>query len=110
MDQKDREALEQAMAMARLESDGRSAQLDAKLKHEPWEDVAAFAASCCQSATLGLHPWQDPVCDIDLDDVRDDDREGAELLRKMLAAGISRYEPDPMRALERAEKAGSRIG
>jgi hypothetical protein len=26
----------------------------------PWEDVARFAASCAQSKSLGLQPWQNP--------------------------------------------------
>jgi hypothetical protein len=31
-------------------------------------------------------------------------RAAAELLRRMLAAGLSRYEPDPIAALEAAER------
>jgi hypothetical protein len=104
MNETDREALTLALARCREEGNGRSAQLDAKLKHEPWEEVAAFAASCCQSRVLNLDPWQDAPCDIDLGDVRLDDVEGAKLLKKMLWLNVSRYDPDPLKACAEAEQ------
>jgi hypothetical protein len=62
-----------------------------------------FDAYGAQIDALHLEPWQDPPCVIDLDDVDENNEQGAALLRRMLAAGVSRYDPDPMRALERAE-------
>jgi hypothetical protein len=44
MNRVDREALRRALALARAESPGRAAQIADKLRAEPWEDVAEFAA------------------------------------------------------------------
>jgi hypothetical protein len=94
----DREALEEAMRIARLDP-GRAEQLDEKLKDETWIDVAEFAASCVQCRTLHLKPWELPPCDIYEDDPN---TAGKRLLKRMLDAGISRYAPDPIAALEAA--------
>ena len=106
----DRDALKLAMAMARQDP-MRARQLDDKLKNEPWEEVAQFAAYSCQFRTLKLQPWETPPCDAD-------DTSGAEaidrygyfteptavaLLKRMKRAGVSRFHPDPMRALAEAE-------
>jgi len=53
----DREVLTRAMQTAKAE---RADQLAAMLKDRPWEDVAMFAAYCCQTAALNLKPWQEP--------------------------------------------------
>jgi hypothetical protein len=111
MSEADVDALERAMEMARLEP-GRGEQLDSKLKDEPWEDVARFAAYCCQCNNLQLQPHQSPPCWIyDLvkiinagDDGIIGDYAAARLLQRMLNAGLSRYEPDPERALAKAKK------
>jgi hypothetical protein len=99
----DQLALEEAMRIARLEP-GRSRQLDAKLKDESWRDVAEFAASCVQSRALHLKPWETAPCDI-YDD--DPDSPGKRLLKRMLEAGVSRYAPDPLAALEAARARAS---
>jgi len=39
---------------------GRREQLEPKLKDEPWEEVAVFAAYCCQCDALNLKPRQEP--------------------------------------------------
>jgi hypothetical protein len=93
----DREALRRAMVIA-SEDPLRAGQLDDKLRSEPWAEVAEFAAHVCQCRSLHLKPWELPPSSFD---ARDDDP-GAELLRRLLAAGLSRYEPDPIAALERA--------
>jgi hypothetical protein len=61
LDPVDEEALTRALEMARLEP-GRSEQLDHKLAREPWEQVARFAAYCCQCDSLRLGPHQSPPC------------------------------------------------
>jgi len=94
----DEEALAEAMRIARLEP-GRAWQLDEKLKDEPWRDVAEFAALCVQSRALHLKPWELPPCEINEDDA---DSPGKRLLKRMLDAGVSRYAPDPLAALEAA--------
>ena len=56
-----------------------------------------------QSDTLKLRPWQLPPCTAKQDDPNERDKE-AQALRKMLAAGLSRYEPDPLAALGKVRK------
>jgi hypothetical protein len=98
----DREALQRALRIAKAEN---KQQITAKLKDEPWEDVALFAAYCCQCDTLNLKPWQLPPMDAGDDKPRDETplagRVAAwELRRRLIKAGLSAYEPDPIRALE----------
>jgi hypothetical protein len=107
-----RDALTRALEMARREP-LRGDQLDYKLKHEPWEQVARFAAYCCQCDNLHLGPHQSPPCwateaDLvadpnDLEDIYG--RRAAAVLRKrLLDAGLLAHEPDPITALERAKR------
>ena len=105
----DRSALERAIEIAKGESPGRAAQIASKLKHESWREVAEFAASCCQHRALATRPWElAPVSVGEDDPIPDGDdhrRTGRaiKLLRRLLAAGLSRYEPDPIEALARVE-------
>ena len=62
MTRNDRAALKLALALARNESPARAQQIDSMLEDQPWEGVAQFAASCCQSRSLNLDPWQEPPC------------------------------------------------
>jgi hypothetical protein len=102
MTKADRDALQRALKIAG-EDLSRAGQLASKLKTEPWQDVAAFAAAICQSKSLRLRPWESPpACleagDEDFDNGRN--RAGVRLLERLEAAGLSRYEPDPLAALE----------
>jgi hypothetical protein len=47
-----------------------------------------------------LTPWEEPPCWADEDDPHPADRVAQTLLKKMLAKGISRYNPDPLAALD----------
>ena len=103
----DRDALQRSLIACRAESRARSGQIDAKLRHEPWERVAQFASYSAQIESLGLSPYQDPPvyarrCNLakPYDDPRGE-RESAEILKKLLALGLSRYEPHPLRAMTR---------
>jgi hypothetical protein len=102
-------ALTRAMTLARGESAARFAQIDAMAASGPWEEVAKFASYCCQTSALNLMPWQNPpmyTSLVDLDKPFGDtrgSRESAELLKRLLDAGLSKFEPDPLRALELAE-------
>jgi len=98
----DREALERAIEMACQESRDRAAQIDAMLHQQmrPWLQVAKFAASCCQRRALRVKPWQ--MLPLDVIEIEGDDPP-AVLLRRMLAAGLSKYEPDPLKALAEAK-------
>ena len=100
----DREALERAMEITKRDP-LRAEQLEGKLlQGDPWTEVAEFASYSCQIHTLSLKPWQSPPCVADEDDPDERDKKAQHLLRKMLAAGISRFEPNPLAALERAER------
>jgi hypothetical protein len=94
----DRDALERAMDIAKRDKE-RAKQLQSKLRDEPWIEVAEFAAYACQIDALSLKPWQSPPCSVDEDDPDERDRDAQKLLQRMLAAGVSRYDPDPLAAL-----------
>jgi hypothetical protein len=98
LNQTDRDALERCMQIARRDP-SRAQQLQSKLIDEPWDEVAQFAAYCCQYRALHLKPWQSPPCIVDEDDPDEDDRSAQALLRQMLRAGVSRFDPAPLEAL-----------
>jgi len=108
----DLDALRRAMDTARADPE-TAEQLDDMLQERTWFDVAAFAAYSCQFDALRLMPAHTPPCwsdeNGDDEEFREKHRErnymtrevdARRLLRRMLAAGLSRYEPDPMAALE----------
>ena len=105
----DRTALELSMQIARTKL-GRAEQLNSMLRGSEfssprsWVEVAEFASYCCQCRALNLKPWQSPPCHADEDDANPRDEKARALLRRMLRAGVSRYDPDPMAALERKPK------
>jgi hypothetical protein len=94
----DRDALERCLALARESDPLRAEQIDDKLRSEPWFEVADFACYVVQRRSLHLKPWEMPPSSAE---PNEDSPEG-ELLRRMLAAGLSRYEPDPIAALNAA--------
>jgi hypothetical protein len=106
----DREALERALELARAESPTQCKQIDGMLAKDGWDRTAEFAAYCCQDGRLKLRPWETPPCWIRGDpeaylvgtghDYRGL-RQAALLLKRLLAAGLSKYEPDPETALGR---------
>lgn len=110
MDAIDRDALTRCLAAARAEGPGRAKQIDSMLADRPWERVGIFACSCAQSRSLDLLPWQLPPFRASLRDLdkpfgdASGRRESAELLQRLHDAGVSIFEPDPIAALERAEK------
>jgi hypothetical protein len=102
LDAVDRDALERAMTKAR-EDRGRAKQLDAMLKSSPWLEVAEFAAYCCQTAALDLQLHENPPMHAHIIG-QPSDPTAARLLDRLLAAGLSQYEPDPLGALKEAEQ------
>jgi hypothetical protein len=108
----DREALARAIEQAREESPETRRQIDAKLESDGWEKTAAFAAYGQQCRVLQLLPWEWPPCWLETDtDVESalaqpEDHTGrraaAELVKQLARAGLSRYEPSPVEALQRA--------
>lgn len=97
----DRLALERCVEVARR--DPKFAEvLDEKARDEAWFDIAVAACSRVQSRTMNLDPWESPpvwahVARPGRDDV------AINVLARMLAAGVSRYSPDPLRELADAE-------
>jgi hypothetical protein len=112
LSQVDRDAMKRAIEIVRQRDAASRDQIDHKLRDEPWQEVGEFAAYSCQCDSLHLKPWQDPPCVINLASALREpfgdqraEREAAELLKKILAAGLSRYEGDPLQALDRAKEA-----
>ena len=106
----DRDAFTRAIAMARTYPN-RDEQINWKLKEGgcSWQDTAKFCAYLCQSRNLKLAIYEFPPCWLlDAEDTKGPAFKGkpqaAKLLRRLLAAGLSQYEPDPIRALAAAEK------
>jgi hypothetical protein len=114
LDAIDRDALERSIAVCRAESPARAKQIDSMLQDTPWERVGVFAASCAQSRSLDLMPWQSlpfRASRADLDKPFDDprgEREAAEVKKKLLVLGLSAFEPDPLAAIEQAETGAKR--
>jgi hypothetical protein len=97
----DQKALERCMQLAMREP-GRKQQLESKLQDEASDDVATFACYCVQSDNLVLKLWQEPPCWANEFEAHPRDKAAQHLLRQMLRAGLSRYEPDPMAALAKS--------
>jgi hypothetical protein len=105
----DREALTRALELARSESERERARLDSIEQEKGWHEAATRAVYGLQCRSLGLKPWQAPPME-----ARDAvnpaggygrTRKEVMLRRRLLAAGLSKFEPDPLGALERVERA-----
>jgi hypothetical protein len=93
----DREALTLSTQLARASC---AEQLDRKLQGGAhWCDVALTACFECQSRFLEVEPWDGVPMYGDTPPI--DDR-ALQLLAKMLKHGVSRYHPDPERAIAAA--------
>jgi hypothetical protein len=106
----DSEALVRALAMD-PDRDPASSPINRRLDPERWFLAARSAAYACQCEALRPEPWQ-PVPANEYVSVTDDDSKygpvmgraaAAELLRRLLEAKLSRFEPDPINALARVE-------
>src|SRR5262249_35508537 len=113
----DREACERAIAEVRSWGGADKQQIEDMLRDRPRERVLVFAAYSAQDKALGLRPWEVAPCRLrTAADVRtalaqpahNDPsrwRRAGKLVQRLLAAKLSRYEPDPIAALEAAERA-----
>jgi hypothetical protein len=99
----DRQALELAIELTMAEPDRRE-QVTLMLR-EGWEETGLFCAYHRQCRALRLRPWQEPPCWVSPNSTSQWDIEAVVLLERMLAAGVSQYHPDPLKALEEAERA-----
>jgi hypothetical protein len=111
----DRAALELAIEIDLANGDAAARErIKTKLREESRIQVGKSCAYGQQCTNLKLAPWQPPPCQAEIDDDDGNDgpimgrRAAAELLRKMLALGVSKFHPDPLRAIAEAEAADSR--
>jgi hypothetical protein len=77
---------------------------------EEWIELALYFVSAAQSDSLHLRPWETAPVHTHDDGIVDPQGWGRRpnevaLLRKMIALGISIYEPDPPTAIAQAERA-----
>src|SRR5205823_659955 len=105
----DAEALERCIEQVKAEGAATREQIEAKFADEPWCEVAEFAAYCAQSKNLHLQVHEFPPCWVEADDPDTagdhcGQAKARRLLRRMLAAGISRFDPHPIAALARKRK------
>jgi hypothetical protein len=106
LDDIDRDAMERALAMVLKLEPQRSSQIDSMLE-EGWERTAYFAAVCCQCQALKLRPWETAPAQMSTEPKEREtvsQKAARELLLRMLNLGLSAYEPDPLAAIEAAEK------
>ena len=109
----DRNALERCVQAALASKDQRRVeQVKEKLADETWTEVAEFCSYDLQMEALNLKPWESPPCWVDPADIEtilaagpgDDTFEAAKLTRRLLDAGLSLYEPDPITALRKRKR------
>jgi hypothetical protein len=104
----DIEAFGRAIAIYRRERHGGDEHITEKIEEDGFETAGRFAAYYCQRKRLKLAPYEFPPCWLsDVDDVEGPDFKGklkaARLLKRLLDAGLSKFEPDPIAALEAAK-------
>ena len=104
----DRNALGRALALAKERSRGElrrdgETQIERMLKRQLWQEVAQFAVYGCQMKSLGLRPWQFPPAWVSPNDLDPEHADAVALLKRLLDAGLSRWEPDPIGALAKVE-------
>lgn len=94
----DRDALSTCLAI--MEADPEFVE---QQKDRPWFERASAAAYHLQYTNLRLKPWESPPMCAAEDEPRERDKAAQSLLRQMLRAGVSRYDPDPAAALAKSE-------
>ena len=96
MKKSDKAALELALeTVLRGKEPARADQVRDMLREDGWEYTAKFCSSLLQRQRLQLKPWDKPPCRLNAPD----DSEAGRLLAQMLAAGMSRFDPDPIQVL-----------
>jgi hypothetical protein len=89
----DMSALKRAIQIVQSDP-SRAEQINSLLRDHSWSEVAEFAAACCQRHALQLKPWECPPAFCA-------DEASERFLDRMIAAGISQWEPDPIKALKK---------
>jgi hypothetical protein len=75
----------------------RIEQVQSMFADRPWIEVALFCCYVQQINSLALKPWETPPMDVDLDS--DKEEHATILTRRLIDAGLSIYEADPLMAL-----------
>jgi hypothetical protein len=109
----DRLALDRAIQLTLAEDDqGRVEQVKDMLATRCWLDVATFCAYHQQARNLRIRPWEYTPCwigphEIDATIARGQDWQkygAARLLKRMLACGLSEFDPTPLESLAAVER------
>jgi hypothetical protein len=66
----------------------------------PRRDVAEFCSYVRQGQTMNLKPWEQPPCHSD----GTGSDPASMLVRTLVRAGVSKFHPDPMKALAEAQR------
>jgi hypothetical protein len=107
MEPHDRTAMQAAIEeLLRLEPDWQET-IAGMLMRQPWEEVGLFAAICCQTRALRLRAHE--CAPAETHNVAEPSNHYSfrpsevRLLKRVLSLGVSRFAPDPMRAIAAAE-------
>lgn len=113
LSQVDREAVTRAIELKRARSPADRREVDDMLKTHSWFEVAEDAVYCCQRSLIAPRLWQKQPHDIEVDEIETiiargpdglgGEYQAAKLLRRMLKAGLSKFEPQPLQALAEAK-------
>jgi hypothetical protein len=93
----DRDCLDLATTIV-LRHPERRREFQALARERGWEAASMVCVYDCQVRSMRLRWWEQPPC---VAGTRGKDR-AARLLRRMARRGISRYHPDPLRAIAAA--------
>ena len=110
LDALDVEALNRALRMSLDGEDREQARRTREqLEEFGWFEAATSAAHYQQYRALGLSPWLRPPCEFTEDgdphnQNRECDNAPIKLLKRMLAHGLSRWEPSPIAAIAAKQK------
>jgi hypothetical protein len=99
LDEVDLDALNRCLEIAKRDRETRELMAE-----KPVTEAMETAVYLCQHSALNLKTWQEPPCVEDEDDPDPRDPDAQKLLRELLQAGISRFEPDPIAALQRVKR------
>jgi hypothetical protein len=99
----DRDALQLCIDQTLAEDDAdRVEQVQWMLSEREWIETARFCCYHKQFDALGLLPWQSTPSEVD--DPPDLSTPQGKLVKRMLGLGISRFDPDPISAIQAAER------
>jgi hypothetical protein len=95
----DRAALQAAVDVVRRHPE-RGRELEALVRERGWEEAARIAVLDCQSRSMRLPPWREE--EIPCMASPRGKSPASRLLRRMLKRGVSRWDPNPLRAIAAA--------